>query len=162
MVALERRLAWYRRLDARVSAAVILIVTLSFSAILIATSQTVRTRSLERAAILEQASRKAAHVETLLHAFLRPPVYQTAYGRGCGTLYTAVYRPAQAAVELVWPGARWRQDCRGFADGTRTVGFDVTINTLDDDAGLPLTRAVADVERDAGDSSLHGKRPAMH
>jgi predicted choloylglycine hydrolase len=112
------------------------------------------TRSLERAAILEQALRRAARVDDLLHAFLRPPVYQTAYGRGCGTLYTAVYRPARAAVELVWPSARWPQDCRGFADGTRAVGFDVTTNTLDGEIGLPPTRAVAEVGREA--SFPHG------
>ena len=109
------------------------------------------TRSVERAAVLDKAVRKASHVEQLLHAFLRPPVYQTAYGRGCGTLYTAVYRPSQAAVELVWPGARWRQDCRAFADGTRAVGFDVATNTLDAELSLPPTRAVAEIERVAGE-----------
>jgi len=114
------------------------------------------TRSVERAAILEQALRRSARVEDMLHAFLRPPVYQTAYGRGCGTLYTAVYRPARAAAELVWPSARWPQQCRSFANGTRTVGFDVTTNTFDGDPGLPPTRAVAEIGREAGESFSHG------
>jgi hypothetical protein len=108
------------------------------------------TRSVERAAILEQAVREASRVDDLLPTFLRPPVYQTAYGRGCGTLYTAVHQPSRAAAELVWPGARWHQDCRNFAGGRRAVGFDVTTNTLDVDAGVPPTRDVADIVREAG------------
>ncbi len=81
------------------------------------------TRSLERAESLEQAMVLAPATEALLKAFLRPPVFQTAYGRGYGTLYTAVYRPEDASAELVWPVARWRQSSAAFEEGARTIRF---------------------------------------
>jgi predicted choloylglycine hydrolase len=81
------------------------------------------TRSVERAESLEQAMVDAPETEALLKAFLRPPVFQTAYGRGYGTLYTAVYRPEDASAELVWPVGRWRQSSALFAEGSRTIRF---------------------------------------
>ncbi|MGE0240092.1 MAG: C45 family autoproteolytic acyltransferase/hydrolase, partial [Parvibaculaceae bacterium] len=81
------------------------------------------TRSVERAESLEQAMVDAPGSEALLKAFQRPPVYQTSYGRGYGTLYTAVYRPSDASAELVWPAVRWRQSCAAFAEGARTIRF---------------------------------------
>jgi len=84
------------------------------------------TKSLER----EQALLAAlgnADAETMLQKFLLPPVYQTNYGHGYGTLYTAVYDPAARSAELVWPGKRWRQTCTDFVEGRHTVSFDETM-----------------------------------
>lgn len=81
------------------------------------------TRSVERAESLEQAMVETPQPEEMLKAFQRPPVFQTAYGRGYGTLYTAVYRPHDASAELVWPVARWRQSCADFSEGARTIRF---------------------------------------
>lgn len=41
-------------------------------------------------------------------AFLQPPLYNTAFERGFGTLYTVAYRPAAGEVEYRWPGSSWR------------------------------------------------------
>ena len=81
------------------------------------------TRTVERAESLEQAMVDATETEALLKAFLRPPVFQTAYGRGYGTLYTAIYRPEDASAELIWPVERWRQSCASFTEGSRTIRF---------------------------------------
>ncbi len=56
----------------------------------------------------------------LAAAFLTDPLYNREYSRSFGTLYTALYRPAQGVAEFVWPGQSWR---RGFddPDGTRQV-----------------------------------------
>jgi predicted choloylglycine hydrolase len=81
------------------------------------------TRSVEREEVLTRAVGRTTDAETMLGAFLRPPVYQTAYGRGYGTLYTAMYRPEEASAELIWPSARWRQTCDAFQEGARTVTF---------------------------------------
>jgi predicted choloylglycine hydrolase len=59
--------------------------------------------------------------ERLTGAFLRPPLYSTQYGNGFGTLYTAVYRPAQRAAEYRWPGVSWPQSFDAFEEGARTV-----------------------------------------
>ena len=74
--------------------------------------------SVEREArLLELTGDAAAEEEQLLAAFLEPPLYSTAYADGFGTLYTAVHRPADGAVEYRWPGARMRQAFGGFEEG---------------------------------------------
>lgn len=62
-------------------------------------------------------------MEDLLQSMLRPPLYQTAYQRGFGTLYTAVYTPMEDAVQLIWPSYRWRQTIDDFQEGSHTVSF---------------------------------------
>lgn len=81
------------------------------------------TRSVERETAVEKSLVGAADSKSVLAAFLRPPVYQTSYGRGYGTLYTAVYHPLDASVELVWPGSVWRQSCAAFKDEVRIIRF---------------------------------------
>ena len=49
-------------------------------------------------------------------AFLEPPLYNAE--NGFATLYTAVYRPAEGAVEFRWPDAAWRQAIDAFDEGT--------------------------------------------
>ncbi|GGX86151.1 peptidase C45 [Litchfieldella qijiaojingensis] len=43
--------------------------------------------------------------ERLISAFFSPPLYRGDYRRGLGTVYTAVYRPAQGEAEFHWPQA---------------------------------------------------------
>jgi hypothetical protein len=59
----------------------------------------------------------------VVDALLQPPLFQTAYLRGHGTLYTAVYRPRSAAIELLWPQQRWTQSLHGFGAGPRDIVF---------------------------------------
>jgi hypothetical protein len=40
---------------------------------------------------------------------------------GFGTLYTAVYRPAELAIEYRWPGSSWKHTIGSFADGQYEV-----------------------------------------
>ncbi|MEU8510784.1 C45 family peptidase [Kitasatospora sp. NPDC048722] len=54
-------------------------------------------------------------------AMLRPPLYQSAYEEGLGTVYTAHYRPREGRVSYVWPGESWEQSFDDFAVGSRTV-----------------------------------------
>jgi predicted choloylglycine hydrolase len=80
------------------------------------------TRSRERAAALRQSVE--ATVDKAIAAFLEPPVYQTNFLRGYGTLYTAVYRSVDCSAELVWPQQRWRQSCTQFQEGVRKVLYE--------------------------------------
>ncbi|MBY5315308.1 hypothetical protein GFM09_28330 [Rhizobium leguminosarum bv. viciae] len=91
------------------------------------------TKSVEREAALEKLLPASASIKRVLSGFHRPPVYQTHYRCDCGTLYTAVYRPLDASVELVWPGSVWRQSCADFQDEVRTIRFN------DGDSGLAPT-----------------------
>ncbi|SLN51190.1 Acyl-coenzyme A:6-aminopenicillanic acid acyl-transferase [Roseivivax jejudonensis] len=59
--------------------------------------------------------------EKFVSAFLKPPLYSTAFAHGFGTLYTAVYRPRRGQMEVRWPGTTWRQSLGGFEEGVRHV-----------------------------------------
>ncbi len=69
-----------------------------------------RFRSLERQRALFGILDAEPDPDHIVHAFLRPPLYNTEFGRGFGTLYTAAYRPAAGTVEYAWPGSRWTLD----------------------------------------------------
>ena len=81
------------------------------------------TLSEEREWMLSQGVRKAEDSEALLRTMLRPPLFQTAYSRGFGTLYTAAYRPHSLTAELLWPDRRWSQHCLDVQDGVLNVRF---------------------------------------
>ncbi len=76
------------------------------------------TRTLEREQyILELLHAPYATAEGFADAFLGPRLHSTAYERGFGTLYTAVYRPLERAAELRWPGTTWPQRFDAFTEG---------------------------------------------
>ncbi len=60
-------------------------------------------------------------------ALLVPPLYQSAFLRGYGTLYSAVYRPADGTIELLWPQQRWRQSLATFASGERAIVYPLDV-----------------------------------
>lgn len=82
------------------------------------------TLSEERELALSLAVKKAHGSGDVVRALLKPPLFQTGYGRGYGTLYTAVYRPLSRSAELVWPDAYWPQSCADFQEGSLSVSFD--------------------------------------
>ncbi len=59
--------------------------------------------------------------EKFINAFLKPPLYSTAFAAGFGTLYTAVYRPRKREMELRWPGTIWPLSLADFTEGAREV-----------------------------------------
>ena len=82
------------------------------------------TATVERAEHLRRRlADPATDADSLIDAFLETPLYNTDYGNGFGTLYTAVYRPAAGSAEWRWPGAVWRQSLTDFRDGERTVHY---------------------------------------
>lgn len=82
------------------------------------------TLSEEREWMLNQGVRKAETADSVLRTLLRPPLFQTAYGRGYGTLYTAAYHPQTLMAELLWPDMRWPQYCLDVQEGVLNVRFD--------------------------------------
>lgn len=82
------------------------------------------TRTLERERHLNKRLRDpAAKPERLVRAFLLPPVYSNAFGRGYGTLYTAVYRPASGQAEYLWPDLSWRQSFDDFREEQLIINY---------------------------------------
>ena len=70
-----------------------------------------RFRSVERQRALHALLARHPDPDAAISAFLHPPLYNTAYAEGFGTMYTAAYRPDDGVVDYVWPGSTWR---RGF------------------------------------------------
>ncbi|HXH03214.1 MAG TPA: C45 family peptidase [Candidatus Competibacteraceae bacterium] len=82
------------------------------------------TATQERERVLALRLRECTDTPApLLQAFLRPPLYSTAYGHGFGTLYTAIYAPWQGQVEYRWPNGVWRQSFTVFEEAQRAVYF---------------------------------------
>ena len=77
-------------------------------------------RSVPRLDRLQELLTTSPTADQLAAAFQADPLYNTEYSRAFGTLYTALYLPAEQVVEYRWPEVTWR---RGFddADDTRTV-----------------------------------------
>jgi predicted choloylglycine hydrolase len=64
-------------------------------------------RSVERQEHLERLLAGRADVSGVVAACLRPPLYARRFHEGCGTLYTAEYRPGEGIVRYHWPGCTW-------------------------------------------------------
>lgn len=80
------------------------------------------TATVERERFLLQRLRLHRDPEDkFIGAFLKPPLYSTAFHAGFGTLYTAVYRPRKKEMEVRWPGVTWPLSLNDFEDGARDV-----------------------------------------
>ena len=68
------------------------------------------TRSHEREALIGALlDDPAVTAESFVAAFLVPPLLDTAGPGHFGTLYTAVLRPGEGAVDYCWPARTWRE-----------------------------------------------------
>jgi predicted choloylglycine hydrolase len=61
--------------------------------------------------------------ERFVAAFLEPPLYSTSFARGFGTIYTAVYHPADGRAEYRWPGFTWEQGLDRFDESEHVETF---------------------------------------
>ena len=80
------------------------------------------TATVERERYLLQ--RLTLHVEPeekFIGAFLKPPLYSSAFAQGFGTLYTAVYRPRLGQLHYRWPKATWPLDINAFTEDSRQI-----------------------------------------
>jgi predicted choloylglycine hydrolase len=80
----------------------------------------IRTEERERC-VLELLGDPAVDRERFVLAFLEPPLHNTAYAEGFGTIYTAAYHPVEGRVEYRWPGSTWEQSFDRFVEESRTV-----------------------------------------
>lgn len=84
------------------------------------------TASVERERfLLRRLTLHPEPADKFVAAFLRPPLYSTAFGRGFGTLYTTEFWPARREMILHWPGESWPMSLAAFAEGRRTVTYAV-------------------------------------
>jgi predicted choloylglycine hydrolase len=92
--------------------------------------QAAATRTIEREQrIVHLAREEAVDADEFADAFLRAPLFSTAYANGWGTLYTAVVRPLDGSVDYRWPTHTWRLGFDRFVEGEHVA-------TLADPAGV--------------------------
>ncbi|SMY10118.1 C45 family autoproteolytic acyltransferase/hydolase [Flavimaricola marinus] len=71
--------------------------------------------------LLQRLSLHRDPQDKFIGAFLRPPLYSTAFDAGFGTLYTSVYRPRLGEMEVRWPGTIWSLSFKEFHESGRQV-----------------------------------------
>ena len=76
--------------------------------------------------LLRRLTLRPEPAERFVRAFLRPPLYSTAFEHGFGTLYTAEYWPRTRRMILHWPGTdgqsdSWPLALDAFEEGARRV-----------------------------------------
>ena len=79
-------------------------------------------REREAQSILDNAEET---VQGLISSFLRPPIFNSDYDKGFGTLYTAVYQPCSASVDYLWTDHVWRYSVDRFKEEQRQVVFPI-------------------------------------
>jgi predicted choloylglycine hydrolase len=55
--------------------------------------------------------------------FLQPPLYNTEFAKGFGTLYTAAYYPARGECRILWPDNTWRLGFQNFHEAEYPISF---------------------------------------
>jgi predicted choloylglycine hydrolase len=75
--------------------------------------------------LLQRLTLHADPLHKFIRAFLRPPLYSTAFDRGFGTLFTAVYKPKRKTMALRWPEGEWSFDLDSFQEGHKEVRLPV-------------------------------------
>ncbi|WP_295485600.1 C45 family peptidase [Accumulibacter sp.] len=81
------------------------------------------TSAVERLNTLEHLVDKTHSLPQVAAALLQPPLFQTSYRRGYGTLYSALYQPTERLVELFWQDQRWQQSLLAPQAGERHIVF---------------------------------------
>jgi len=61
--------------------------------------------------------------DQFVEAFLEPPLRNTEYVQGFGTIYTAAYYPADGRAEYRWPDFTWEQSLHRFEETRHTETF---------------------------------------
>ena len=81
------------------------------------------THAVERQQCLQAQIDGPGSLPEATAALLREPLFQSAWLRGYGTLYSALYRPRSGRVEMLWPGQRWAQSLDSFSQGRRDIVY---------------------------------------
>lgn len=82
----------------------------------------------QRATHLENLLERGLSGDSLIRAFLHPPLFKTNHSKGQGTLYTAVYKPNEGSMQLLWPNKSMDQSFDSFKE----VQIPITYNQTED------------------------------
>lgn len=65
----------------------------------------------------------------LAKAFLHPPLYNTKFTEGFGTLYTAVYQPEKLKMQLLWPNVAIERSFDNFEEEEILIDYNAKVQT---------------------------------
>ncbi len=81
-------------------------------------------KTIERSEFIgNMLERREKDAHAMADAFLRPPLYNRLFKEGFGTLYTAVYHPAEGTVQLRWPNVEITQDFVNFKEEYKLISL---------------------------------------
>jgi len=80
-------------------------------------------QTIERATFLESLLKRKFSAKKLIKVFLTPPLYNTNFDKGFGTIYTAVYKPIEGLVEIHWPNDKMIQSFDNFIEETKVITY---------------------------------------
>jgi predicted choloylglycine hydrolase len=87
---------------------------------------------------------KDVKAEELAKAFLHPPLYNTKFREGFGTLYTAVYHPEKLRMQLLWPNVKMVQSFDNFVEEQVTIYYEQSSVQTSPAISAPAQKATAD------------------
>ncbi|MFC3881196.1 C45 family autoproteolytic acyltransferase/hydrolase [Algoriphagus namhaensis] len=70
----------------------------------------------QRASHLDDLLARGLSGDSLVRAFMHPPLFKSNHSKGQGTLYTAVYKPTEGSMQLLWPNASLNQSFESFSE----------------------------------------------
>lgn len=73
---------------------------------------------------------KNVSAKELAKAFLHPPLYNTKFTEGFGTLYTAVYQPENLIMKVLWPNVTIVRSFDNFAEESILIQYNTTGETV--------------------------------
>ena len=81
-------------------------------------------KTVERSEYLKLLlAKKGMTAQKLTDAFLRPPLYNSLFKEGFGTLFTSIYKPEEGRVQFRWPKNRMEQSFDAFSEESRLIEF---------------------------------------
>jgi predicted choloylglycine hydrolase len=87
------------------------------------------TCAVERLAAMQQLLEQPGTLSEATAGLLQPPLFQTSYRCGYGTLYSAVYQPSSRSAELFWQDQRWQHSLLAPIAGEREIVYPTGPNT---------------------------------
>lgn len=83
------------------------------------------SKTVERELYLhEMLAENGLTCQQISDEFLKAPLFNRKYSQGFGTIYTAVYRPREGAMQLRWPGIELLQSFDRFQEGITSIAYE--------------------------------------
>lgn len=118
-----------------------------------------RFKSVERQHLLLSALDAGPSERELITRFLHAPLYSNDFDGAFGTLYTAIYRPAQRTVEYRWPHDHWMRSFDSPDElKTVTLGSEAGAGAAQSEAAPDAVAALEPASVGPGEISELGQR----